>query len=211
MKSRNNRHIGTHKTRGEYKSNKYLLRSALCSPLPQTLWEKQTISETGLPFHRVSIQLEFSLTPQWENNGSKFLSGMLWVHGVSCASCVLLERCCSSSLKEKKVMLSTWCPTSFSFEAVPPKKGQSISSITVYRFLQYLKWINAEATERDVTLGVKWTASTILNLSSPTSSHARCQHLLPRYIISSSKSSCLTVSPWTDCEAKGTFPSFTLR
>lgn len=102
MKARNNRHIGTHKTRGEYKSNKYLLRSALCSPLLRPCERIQTISETGLPFHRVSIQLEFSLTPQWENNGSKFLSGMLWVHGVSCASCVLLERCCSSSLKEKR-------------------------------------------------------------------------------------------------------------
>lgn len=142
MKTKNNRHISTHKTRGVYKSNKYLLRSALCSPLLRPCEIIQTISETGHPFHRVSIQLEFSLTPQRENNGSRFLSGMLWVRGIPCASCVLLERCWSSHLKEKRscCLTDVWLLTPLKLYL--PRRDSPSSSITVNKFLQYLKWIN---------------------------------------------------------------------
>lgn len=102
MKAKTNRHISTHKSRGVYKSSKYLLRSGLWSSLLRHYERIQKILETGYPLGRANIQLEFPLTPQFQNNGSKFLSGMLWARGIPCASCALLGRCWSSSLEEER-------------------------------------------------------------------------------------------------------------
>lgn len=48
--------------------------------------------------HSSGIVPYSTVREQWK----QFLSGMLWVGGVPFASCVLLERCWSSSLEEKR-------------------------------------------------------------------------------------------------------------
>lgn len=176
MKAQTNRHISTHKSRGVYKSSKYLLRSALWPSLLRHYESIQKILETGYPLRRANIQLEFPLTPQFPNNGSKFLSGMLWARGIPCASCALLGRCWSSSLKEER---------SCSLPAVWLLSPWKLCHQRKDNPFQVSLWTNGYSTwsklmqghrawhPPSVTRGSRWTACTILNLSSSTSSHHR--------------------------------------
>lgn len=208
----------THTSRGVYKSSKYLLRSVLCSSLLRPYERIQKILESGHSLHRVNIQLEFSFTPQLQNNGSKFLSGMLWARGVPCASCVLLGRCWPSSLKEKRScsLLDVWLLSPLKLYHQRKDNPFQVLLWTSY----YSTWSKLMQSHRawhlpSVTLGLKWTVCTILNLSSSchrchTKSNTCSQDTSFHLPTPVTWQGLHLHYPWTDCEAKDTFPSFTL-